>query len=118
MYYVYILKLSNNKYYTGMTKDINRRLKEHLTGKSKSTKYNRPISLAFLTTSHNKRNARRLEVRIKNKGARLFIIWNKFENMYSDITRFPDMIRFIMKLKYQVLTINNEQLITFPKYAL
>jgi predicted GIY-YIG superfamily endonuclease len=101
-----------------MTKDINRRLKEHLTGKSKSTKYNRPITLAFLTTADNKKNARRLEVRIKNKGARLFMIWNRFENAYSDITKLSDTIRFIIKLKYQIFITNTEQLITFPEYAL
>jgi len=34
MYYVYILRLSSNKFYIGYTNDIDRRLKEHKNKKS------------------------------------------------------------------------------------
>ncbi|MFA5097472.1 MAG: GIY-YIG nuclease family protein [Candidatus Margulisiibacteriota bacterium] len=48
MYYVYVLKsLKNGRYYTGSTCDIERRLLEHMTGKSKATKHLRPFRLVF-----------------------------------------------------------------------
>lgn len=118
MNHIYILKLNNNKYYTGITNNIDRRLKEHLNGKSKSTKYHRPISLVSLLDAQNMKLARKLEVRIKNKGARLFMIGNKFEARYDDLVQYPDMLRFIVTIKFKVLDLNNERLITFPEYAL
>lgn len=117
MYYIYILKLNNRKYYTGITNNINRRLKEHLTGKSKSTKYHRPICLALLIDTWSRKMARKIEVKIKNMGAKKFITMNKFENKYSDIVKYPDMLRFILKIPYKVTVYNNERYITFPEPA-
>jgi putative endonuclease len=37
MYYVYILRLNNNKLYTGYTSDLKRRLAEHKRGGSEYT---------------------------------------------------------------------------------
>jgi len=37
MYYVYILHLSNNQLYTGFTNDLERRIREHKSGKSEYT---------------------------------------------------------------------------------
>jgi putative endonuclease len=50
-YYVYILKCSDNSYYTGVTNDIERRLNEHNLGLNKeSYTYNkRPLNLVFYT---------------------------------------------------------------------
>ena len=101
-----------------MTRDINRRLHEHLSGQSKSTKHHRPIYLASLLTTPNRTIARKLEVRIKNKGAKLFMISNKFDKIYSDIVQYPSMLEFVLTLKYQMFLINNEKLISFPEYAL
>lgn len=43
---VYKLKLQNNKYYVGITKNINRRYKQHLKGKGADwTKINKPIEI-------------------------------------------------------------------------
>lgn len=49
LYYVYILKCSDESYYTGMTNDINRRLTEHNYGSNtESYTYNkRPLELVF-----------------------------------------------------------------------
>ena len=39
MYFVYVLKSENNwRFYVGMTENIERRLTEHNSGKTKSTK--------------------------------------------------------------------------------
>lgn len=118
MHYVYILKLSNFKYYTGITNNINRRLREHIKGKSISTKHHLPLALVFLTTCPDKFIAHKLEVKIKNKGAKKFMIMNKLENIYSDITKFPDTLRSLLKLNHKFFKFNNEHLVTFPEYAL
>ena len=46
-YYVYILKCSDNSFYTGITNNINRRIQEHQEGKDKKayTYKRRPIFL-------------------------------------------------------------------------
>ena len=47
--YVYILKCSNNTYYTGITSNLKKRVKEHQTGKFKDSYTNklRPVELKF-----------------------------------------------------------------------
>lgn len=39
MYYVYMLRCDDNSIYTGITTDINRRMKEHFTKSTKCAKY-------------------------------------------------------------------------------
>jgi putative endonuclease len=50
-YYVYILKCSDNSYYTGITNNIDRRLNEHNFGLNKDcyTFNKRPLDLVFWT---------------------------------------------------------------------
>ena len=47
--YVYILKCSDNSYYTGITSNLNARLLEHKTGKFKDsyTHSRRPVQLVY-----------------------------------------------------------------------
>jgi predicted GIY-YIG superfamily endonuclease len=49
MFYVYILKCSDDTYYTGMTEDFERRLAQHHEGtfEGSYTKSRRPIELAW-----------------------------------------------------------------------
>ena len=48
MYYVYVLKSESNwRFYVGLTKDLERRVKEHNSGKTKSTRGYRPWELFF-----------------------------------------------------------------------
>jgi putative endonuclease len=48
MYFVYLLKsIKTGKYYIGCTKDCNKRLIEHNSGKTKSTKNYRPWKLIY-----------------------------------------------------------------------
>jgi putative endonuclease len=49
LYYVYILKCSDNSYYTGITNDINKRFIEHKLGKNTDcyTFNKRPLELKF-----------------------------------------------------------------------
>ena len=48
-YYVYILKCSDNSYYTGITNDLSRRVNEHNDGINPScyTYTRRPVKLVF-----------------------------------------------------------------------
>lgn len=67
LYYVYILKCSDESYYTGMTNDINRRLKEHSYGSNtESYTYNkRPLELVFCTEFNDVNQAILFEKQIK-----------------------------------------------------
>ena len=48
VYYVYILKCSDNTYYTGITSDLQQRVIDHQNGKYKGyTSKRRPISLVY-----------------------------------------------------------------------
>ena len=66
MYFLYILKSQkNNKFYIGSTNDLERRLKEHNSGKTKSLKYLRPLEIVFYKRFQNEIDARRMEIKLK-----------------------------------------------------
>lgn len=67
--YCYILKLKSDRFYTGITNSISRRMREHLNGKSKSTKWNLPVKCIYLFCAKDRKQARLLEVKIKRQGA-------------------------------------------------
>jgi putative endonuclease len=66
-YFVYILKCSDNSYYTGFTNDLERRLGEHHSGKNKDcyTFDKRPIELMWFETFNDVLNAIAIEKQIK-----------------------------------------------------
>jgi len=78
--WVYILILSNGRYYTGMTKDIARRMKEHNTGMSKSTKRHLPVKLIYVQILPDRTTARRLETKIKRRGAHRYLLDKQYKN--------------------------------------
>ena len=54
MYYVYVLRSkSDSKFYTGFTKDLERRIIEHNEGKVISTKNRKPFEIVYYECSHN-----------------------------------------------------------------
>lgn len=72
MYYLYILKLIDNKIYTGSTKNLRSRVTEHKKGKVKSTKNKRPIKLIHYEAYILKSDATRRERFLKStEGKRL-----------------------------------------------
>lgn len=73
MFYVYILLLSNNTYYTGITNNLARRLLEHNHGKSKSTCHHLPVILKHTEKFKTRNQARTKEVYIKNRGAKRYL---------------------------------------------
>lgn len=65
-WYVYILQLSNNNLYTGITNNVLKRLKTHRAGKgSKYVRSFLPCELVYLTEAEDHGAAIRLERSIK-----------------------------------------------------
>lgn len=66
-YFVYILKCNDETLYTGITKDIRKRLEEHNTSDkgAKYTKARRPVSLLYFESSANRSSASKREYEIK-----------------------------------------------------
>jgi putative endonuclease len=66
MWFVYIIQLSNQAYYTGITNDLDRRLKQHSEGKgSKYVRAHLPLNLVYKESCDTKSIALRREAAIK-----------------------------------------------------
>lgn len=65
-WYIYIIKCKDTKLYTGVTKDLKRRVKEHNSGIGcKFTKYRAPVKLVHSEKVLNRSQALKREVIIK-----------------------------------------------------
>ena len=74
MYTTYILHSEKiNKYYTGQTIDLNRRLEEHNRGKTSFLAGGIPWSLVFSQEFISRSDAIKLERLIKKRGAERFL---------------------------------------------
>lgn len=68
-YYVYILKsLTDKKFYTGCTANLEKRLKQHNSGRVRSTKARRPLELIYWEEFATRSEAMKRERRIKRIG--------------------------------------------------
>lgn len=67
MYYLYILKCSDQTLYTGITVDLIRRLREHNSSNlgSRYTAARRPVKLVYTKKFRNRSTASQEEYRIK-----------------------------------------------------
>lgn len=72
--YTYILHCSDNTYYTGITRDLVRRLNEHRKGRCRYTKTRLPLSVVFKSENEGYKLAAQLERQIKNVGAKKFML--------------------------------------------
>ena len=66
--YIYMLKCADNSLYTGIAKDIEKRIRQHLgeiKGGAKYTKSHKPTKLVSLWKTDSESGARRLEIAIK-----------------------------------------------------
>lgn len=62
MYYVYVLQsLKTREFYKGLTDNFDRRLSEHLKGKSNSTRNKLPLRIVHVEICKNREEARKLE---------------------------------------------------------
>lgn len=87
-YYVYILKCSDNSYYTGVTNDIDRRLYEHQIGLNSNsyTHKRRPVKLVFCDYFIDINQAIEFEKQVKGwarkkKEAIMVGEWNKLKEL-------------------------------------
>jgi len=80
-YFIYILECSDNTLYTGITKDIEKRIDEHNTSSkgAKYTKARRPVKLVYQESSLNRSTASKREYAIKKltRLKKLQLIQNK-----------------------------------------
>jgi putative endonuclease len=65
MYYVYILKLSNDDYYVGRTDDLKSRIKEHISGTERTTKQHLPCELVSYISFENRDKSFKFEKYLK-----------------------------------------------------
>lgn len=73
MPFVYILKsLKDNKFYVGMTLNLEKRLREHNSGQVRSTKYRRPLNLIYSERYRTQREAFKRERELKLPSAGKF----------------------------------------------
>ncbi len=74
-FYTYILfSTTKERYYTGHTEDLARRVTEHNNGKSSWTRSGVPWELIYYFESSSKSEAMKLENKIKNRGAKRHLI--------------------------------------------
>ena len=74
MYYVYILKsLKNNKYYIGQTENLEKRVKEHNKGLSRSTKGGRPWKAVYIKKFSTRKESYKVEQRLKSIKKRVLL---------------------------------------------
>lgn len=72
MYYVYLLKLSNNDIYTGSTSNLKTRIADHNEGKNISTKPFRPVKLIYYCAFPTKSQAIIFEMYLKSGSGKAF----------------------------------------------
>lgn len=75
MWYLYLLRLSDDSLYTGITKDVEQRLEQHREGKgSKYVRSRLPCELVYTEKHEDKSSALKKEAKIKK--------WNKERKEY------------------------------------
>jgi len=70
---VYVLQMSDGRFYCGITNCIERRLKQHNAGKSKFTSKFLPVKLVWLSWCDTRKEAARAEKVIKQRGPKRWI---------------------------------------------
>jgi len=81
-WYVYILKCNDETLYTGITTDLDRRVKEHNSDNqlgAKYTKARRPVTLSYSEPYDNRSQASQREYQIKkySRAKKLRLVDNK-----------------------------------------
>jgi putative endonuclease len=73
-YFVYLLRsLKDGNFYTGFTRDLNKRIKEHDDGNVLSTKNRRPLILVYFECSLNQKDATRREKYLKTAWGKRYL---------------------------------------------
>ena len=82
MYSIYILKCSDNTLYTGITNNIEKRLKMHnweIAGGAKYTRARMPVELVYSKEVWDRSEATKKELQVKklSREKKLELIWRK-----------------------------------------
>jgi putative endonuclease len=86
MIYVYVLQSElDTGLYIGMSGDLRRRLREHQSGESRSTKGRRPWRLIYYEAYLHRADAEGREVFLKSGGGRRFLD----KQLRNHFSRFP-----------------------------
>lgn len=68
MYYLYLLECADGTLYTGITTDLNRRLKEHNGSRgAKYTRTRQPVQLRYSQAHKNRSEAQQAEAKLKKR---------------------------------------------------
>ncbi|MEX0919232.1 MAG: GIY-YIG nuclease family protein [Parcubacteria group bacterium] len=73
MYTTYVLKDKTGKLYKGVTNNLARRLQEHKSGQTKSTKHLKHLEIVYKEEYDNFVDARKREVYLKTAAGRKFL---------------------------------------------
>jgi putative endonuclease len=66
VFYTYILKLSDNTFYTGFSENLKQRISAHQDGLVSQTKNHRPIKLVYYSAFESKKKALDFEKYLKS----------------------------------------------------
>ena len=72
MYYVYLLKLSNDDFYAGSTMNLKLRLEKHQSGAVRHTSKFRPVVLVWYAAFESKNKALEFEKYLKSSSGKAF----------------------------------------------
>ena len=104
MYFVYIIKCSGNKLYTGITNDVKRRMNEHFEKTERCAKFTRSHkaeSLEAVWRTENRSLALKLEWKIKQ------LTRSQKDSLINDESKFEKLINNEDKLFYEREKIEN-----------
>ena len=74
MFYTYVLRSkTNGRFYTGFTKDLRKRFKEHNSGSSRHTKTHGPYELIYYEACNNEQDSRSRELFLKTGMGKRYI---------------------------------------------
>jgi putative endonuclease len=74
MYYVYVLQSQKDKkFYTGFTRDLEKRINEHNSGVSMATKQRMPLNLVYYEFCLNHKDAMKRERYLKTTWGKRYI---------------------------------------------
>lgn len=75
MFYMYILKSSAGRYYIGSTNDLGCRMKQHLAGKTRTTRILKTDELVYKEEYETLIEARQREKKLKSYKSKKYIEW-------------------------------------------
>ncbi|MDD5731218.1 MAG: GIY-YIG nuclease family protein [Candidatus Omnitrophica bacterium] len=94
MYYVYALKsVEHNRVYIGITKNLRNRVKEHNSGKTKSTRFYKPWVLFYSELADSRITARKREKQLKSGYGKEFLKNRRNDKLFNAPVAHTDRAR-------------------------